>query len=119
MNDEHAVEVAQLEYPANPRFADDEPQVALVQPDPLEGADQDAEPERIDIVDPREVEDEMVTAGLHLADHVLAQLGRADDVELTGDGEHRPLAGAVGVYHDVHRIDRTGRHACDSVTGVP
>ena len=119
MEHEHAVQVAELDDPPNTGFGHDQPEIAVEQPHPLERADQHTEAERVDIVDPGQVEDQVGVAGTDLAEHLLAQFGRADHVELTGQGEHRPASGPVGVHDDVHPADRTGRHACDSVTGVP
>ena len=117
MQGEDAVEVAQFEHAPHPRLGDDQLEVAVEQADPLERADQYAEPERVDEVDAGQIEDEMVQTIGHRMHHVLAQLGRADDVELAGHGENRPLAVSVSVHHDVHSSHGIGPHPCDSVTG--
>ena len=55
----------------------------------------------------------------HCSHHVLAQFGRADDIEFTGHGEHRPRIGDMSVHDDVHPGHGIGPHAGDSVTGLP
>ena len=117
MQGEDTVEIAHLQHPPHPWFGDDELEVAVEESDPLERADQHTEPERVDEVDAGQVENEVVEAVGHGMHHVLAQLGRADDVELAGHGENRPLAVSVSVHHDVHPSHGIGPHPCDSVTG--
>jgi hypothetical protein len=50
---------------------------------------------------------------------VLTQFGRADDIEFTSHGEHRPRIGDMSVHDDVHPGHGIGPHAGDSVTGLP
>ena len=117
MQGEHAVEVAQLEHSPHSGFGDDQLKIAVEQSHPLERADEHAQPERVDEVDPGQIEDEMMQPVGHSVHHVLAQFGRADDIELAGHGENRPLTVSVSVHHDVHPSHGIGPHPCDSVTG--
>lgn len=119
MDRKHPIKITHLEYPPHPWLTDDEPQVAVEQPDPLQCADEHAEAERVDECDTGEVEHKTLMAGAHDLDYVLTQFGRADDVEFTGHGEHRPGVGDASVHDDVHPGHGIGPHAGDSVTRLP
>ncbi len=51
--------------------------------------------------------------------YVLAQIRRANHIEIAGDGEHCPVAFEMGVDDNLHPDDRIGSQACDSVTHLP
>ena len=69
--------------------------------------------------DTGEVEHKTMMTVAHDLDHVLTQFGRADDIEFTSHGEHRPRIGDMSVHDDVHPGHGIGPHAGDSVTGLP
>lgn len=132
---EDPIEIAHLEHPSDPRLGNDDPEVAVEQPGPLQCADDHAQPEGVDEVDAGEIEDEVRSAVAHLRHDGLAEIGTADDIEFTRDGEHRPRTIAVRVRHDLHTVTlirsrpraephratplrRRKPHACDSVTPV-
>ena len=71
MDREHPIEIAHLEYPPHPWLTNDEPQVAVAQPDPLQCADEHAEAERVDKRDTGEVEHKTMMTVTHDLDHVL------------------------------------------------
>lgn len=114
---EDTVEVAQFEHSPHPGFGDHQLEVAIKKPNPLERTDEHAETERVNEIDPRQIEHEMVHAVRHRVHHVLAQLGCADDIKFASHGENRPLAVSVSVHHDVHHWHGIGPQPCDSVTG--
>ncbi len=134
MQVEHPVEITHLEHPANPRLGNDDPEIAVEQPHPLQRADHHPQPERVDEIDAGEVQHQVTIPLVHLAHHLPAQIGAAHDIELSGDRENRPGAITMWVRHDLHSADRTSparrdgaarasaandddeRQRCDSVT---
>lgn len=127
MKVEHAIEIADLEHPAQSRFGNNEPKLPVEQAKSFQCTHDHAEPERIDEVDPGEIEHDVVMSLADLRHHLLAKIRTANDIELARDGENRPRAVTIRVSHDLHCADRTAvgeqsgtgtrkPHPCDLVT---
>ena len=71
MDREHSIEITDLEHPPHPWLTDDEPQVAVEQPDPLQCADEHPKAERVDERDTGEVEHKTMMTVAYDLDHVL------------------------------------------------
>ena len=82
MEADDLVEPGDLEQLADPLGHPDDQQVAPVRASPLQRADHDAEPDRVDEVDAAEIDDEVRPAATDDADHLLAQTGRGGQLEL-------------------------------------
>ncbi len=119
MEGEDAVEIAQFEHSPHPRLRDDQLEITVEQPYPLERANEHAETKRVDEVDSRQIEDEVVQAVGYRVHHVLSEFGCAHDIEFASHGEHQPLTISVSVGDDVHSLHGIGPHPCDSVTVGP
>jgi len=116
---EHPVEVAKLEYTTDPGLRHHQPQVAVEEAGALQCADDHTESERVDEIDTGEIDNEPMLALADRRHHELAEVGRAHDIQIAGDGEHRPVAFGMGMDDDLHIDDRIGPQPCDSVTPLP
>ncbi len=91
-----------VEQGLHPRDGSGHHQVAAVAAHPLQGADDHAEPDRVDEIDPREVEHDPRVALAHQADHLLAQPGGGGQLELAGHRDHGPGAAEGDVEREQH-----------------
>jgi hypothetical protein len=80
----------------------DESQRAVVCPDALETADQDAEAGRVEELDALHVDDQVVVAGRHQVDELLPQLRRGVDIDLAAHDDDPVVALLTGREGQVH-----------------
>ena len=102
MESKDAIEVTDLENAPHPGLGNHEAQLTVEKAYSLERADHDTEAERVDVGNAAQIQNEVMVPGSVLAEHVLTQLGRANDVEFAGDGENSPIAGGVWVHDEIH-----------------
>ena len=102
MQREHPVQVAQLEDPLEPGFRAHQDQVAIVAPDPTQGADHGSQAGGVDEVDGGKVEHEPGVAGGDQLRHLLAEPGGSGHVEVASEHQNGPRVPRDVMELEVH-----------------
>src|SRR5207245_1959655 len=96
-------ETGDFEHLEDAALGADQREIAIVAPEPLESAHQDAETGGVEEVDGFEVDDDLVLALADELDEALAEPRRGVDVDLPPDGEHGPAVPLVDIQAEIHR----------------